>query len=85
MIQKYTNGKGIAKENLTKVFEKFYQADRQEGEGPKGTGLGFPICKGLIEQMGGKIWVESEPGEGATFIFTLPVTQAENKTGKSSE
>ena len=71
-IEVQDNGKGIEAENLTRIFERFYQADRKTGEGPKGTGLGLPICKGLVEQMGGKIWAESKPGKGATFIVTLP-------------
>jgi PAS domain S-box-containing protein len=69
------NGKGIAPENLARIFERFFQADRDVGEGPKGTGLGLAICKGLVEQMGGRIWAESEVGKGATFYFALPADQ----------
>jgi PAS domain S-box-containing protein len=66
------NGDGISPENLEKIFERFFQTERQVGEGAKGTGLGLAICKGLVEQMGGGIWVESEAGKGAAFYFTLP-------------
>jgi len=66
------DGQGIAPKNLDKIFEKFYQAECEDGNSSKGTGLGLPICKGLIEQMGGNIWVESEPGKGATFVVLLP-------------
>jgi hypothetical protein len=43
---------------------------------PQGTGLGLPISRQIVEYFGGKLWVESTPGEGATFIFTVPLTQA---------
>lgn len=66
------NGNGIAPENLTRIFERFFQADRPTGDGPKGTGLGLSICKGLVEQMGGNISVQSELGKGATFLIALP-------------
>ena len=65
-------GPGISKENLPKVFSKFQQFGRADAGGVKGTGLGLSICKGLIELHQGKIRVESEVGQGARFIFTLP-------------
>ena len=65
-------GKGIAKGDLDKVFDKFMQFGREYGPGEKGTGLGLSITKGIIELHKGKIWVESEPGRGTKFIFTVP-------------
>ena len=65
-------GKGIALENIKKIFTKFQQFDRTAGAGAKGTGLGLSLCKDLIERNGGTIWVESEVGTGTTFKFTLP-------------
>ena len=65
-------GIGIAAEDLPKVFNKFLQFGRTPGAGEKGTGLGLSIARGLIELHGGRIWVESELGKGAKFIFTLP-------------
>ena len=65
-------GVGIAPEDLDKVFEKFRQVGDTLTDKPKGTGLGLPICKEIIEHHGGRIWVESAPGIGSTFIFTLP-------------
>lgn len=65
-------GIGIAAEDLPKVFTKFLQFGRTPGAGEKGTGLGLSIAKGLVELHRGKIWVESEPGKGTRFIFTLP-------------
>lgn len=68
----FDSGKGIAQENLPKVFSKFQQFGRTSGPGEKGTGLGLSIAKGIVEAHHGKIWVESELGKGSKFIFTLP-------------
>lgn len=65
-------GQGIAKDDLPKVFDKFQQFGRLSGPGSKGTGLGLPITKALVEAHGGKISVESELNKGTTFTFTLP-------------
>ncbi|MBL7685732.1 MAG: HAMP domain-containing histidine kinase, partial [Deltaproteobacteria bacterium] len=70
------DGKGIAPEQAAKLFNKFIQLDRTVGgSGYKGTGLGLAICKEIIEQHDGKIWVESELGQGARFQFTIPCYQ----------
>jgi len=65
-------GPGIAKEHLKDIFSPYWQAKRTER---LGAGLGLPIAKGIVESHGGRIWVESEPGRGTTFYFTLPVAQ----------
>ncbi|NEO87605.1 MAG: response regulator [Spirulina sp. SIO3F2] len=65
-------GMGIAPEDVAKVFDKFKQVGETLTDKPKGTGLGLPICKQIVEYHGGKIWVESELGVGSTFQFTLP-------------
>ncbi|MBD2181415.1 response regulator [Planktothrix sp. FACHB-1355] len=67
-------GIGIAPADQPKVFEKFRQVGETLTDKPKGTGLGLPICKQIIEHHGGKIWVESEVGRGSTFSFTLPIS-----------
>ncbi|MFB2967999.1 ATP-binding protein [Aerosakkonema sp. BLCC-F183] len=67
-------GIGIAPADQPKVFEKFRQVGETLTDKPKGTGLGLPICKQIIEHHGGKIWVESEVGRGSTFSFTLPTS-----------
>jgi signal transduction histidine kinase len=67
-------GPGIAPGQLTHVFEQFWQADRA---GRSGTGLGLTIAHGIVAAHGGRIWVESAPGQGATFFFTLPTAAAE--------
>ncbi|MEE9594179.1 MAG: ATP-binding protein, partial [Candidatus Hydrothermarchaeales archaeon] len=66
-------GMGIPKEEVGKVFDKFYQADASIRRKYPGTGLGLAITKGLVEAHGGKIWVESELGNGTRFYFTLPL------------
>ncbi|MDA8272791.1 MAG: ATP-binding protein [Deltaproteobacteria bacterium] len=72
LISVSDNGMGISKENLTKIFEKFKQVGDTLTDKPKGTGLGLPICKQIVEHYGGKIWAESKEGEGSTFYFTAP-------------
>jgi len=70
-------GVGIALEDQPKVFEKFKQVGDTLTGKPTGTGLGLPICKEIVERHGGRIWVESEPGKGSTFSFTLPILALE--------
>jgi signal transduction histidine kinase len=73
-------GPGIAADEHKKIFDKFYQVAENGGPKSKGTGLGLAISKTLVELHGGSIWVESEPGRGSAFYFTLPVaTLAEAK------
>lgn len=67
------SGIGIQKEDQPLVFEKFKQVGDTLTDKPKGTGLGLPICKQIIEHHNGIIWVESELGKGSTFSFSLPV------------
>ncbi|HUX44725.1 MAG TPA: GAF domain-containing protein, partial [Terracidiphilus sp.] len=67
------SGIGIAPADQPKVFEKFKQVGDTLTDKPKGTGLGLPICKEIVEHHGGRIWVESTPGAGSTFSFSLPV------------
>ena len=64
-------GKGISPEDQAHIFEKFRQVTGPENPLVKGTGLGLAIAKGLVEEHGGGIGVESKPGQGATFYFEL--------------
>lgn len=66
-------GPGIPAENLTTIFNKYQQAAPAGSYRMKGTGLGLSIAKHIISSHGGRIWAESRPGEGSTFIFALPV------------
>ncbi|MDP2967644.1 MAG: ATP-binding protein [Deltaproteobacteria bacterium] len=65
-------GPGIPKEDLNVIFDKFKQATMMTYNKIKGTGMGLAIVKHIISAHGGKVWVESEPGHGCTFIFLLP-------------
>jgi PAS domain S-box-containing protein len=64
------NGVGIPAQYLDKIFDRFFRGSRSGVQG--GTGLGLSIAKKIIESHGGRIWVESEDGKGATFVFVLP-------------
>jgi len=66
-------GGGIAAEERERIFDKFYQSASDGKARHAGTGLGLAIARHIVEAHGGKIWVESHPGTGATFVFTLPV------------
>jgi PAS domain S-box-containing protein len=65
-------GIGIPKPEQERIFERFYRAESSLSRRTEGAGLGLYLCKEVIEAHGGKIWVQSEPGKGAKFIFKLP-------------
>jgi signal transduction histidine kinase len=62
-------GPGVPPEQQERIFQRFHRAST----GTQGMGLGLYLCQRLVEAHGGRIWVESAPGNGATFSFTLPV------------
>lgn len=66
------NGIGIKKEDIDKIFEKFYKANFSQNREFGGSGLGLAICQGIIDILGGKIWVESSVGIGTTVYFQIP-------------
>ncbi|HZT07836.1 MAG TPA: ATP-binding protein [Chloroflexota bacterium] len=66
------SGVGIPRHQWDRVFRPYQRADTATSRGISGNGLGLAICKGIVEAHGGRIWVESEPGEGSTFSFTVP-------------
>jgi signal transduction histidine kinase len=73
-------GPGIPADQLTRVFEPFHQVDSSNTKAKGGTGLGLAISKQIVEMHGGRVWVESEPGHGATFQLQLPVRAERRKT-----
>jgi signal transduction histidine kinase len=66
-------GVGIADTDIDKVFEPFGQASEGRAIGARGSGLGLPICREIVEHHGGRLWLQSRVGAGSTFQFTLPV------------
>lgn len=66
------DGMGIPKENVERIFDRFYRVDRARARSMGGTGLGLAIAREMIEAHGGLIWAESEEGHGTTIFFTLP-------------
>ncbi|MFZ1395772.1 MAG: HAMP domain-containing sensor histidine kinase [Candidatus Promineifilaceae bacterium] len=71
------DGEGIEQAKADQIFDKFYQVRDAEGRPlRRGTGLGLSFCKMVVEAHNGRIWVESQPGEGSTFYFTLPLQLA---------
>ena len=75
-------GPGIPTENLKDIFNPYWQGKRAER---LGAGLGLPIAKGIVESHGGEIWVESEPGAGTKFFFTLPIATEATVSSRQAE
>lgn len=78
-------GIGITDEKKDQIFSRFTQAEDPIHTEYGGTGLGLTITKNLVEMMGGKIWVESQPGQGTTFYFTLPVKKQHESDNNAGE
>jgi PAS domain S-box-containing protein len=66
-------GIGIPKEEQSRLFERFYRVDNRLRRETQGAGLGLFLCKAIVEAQGGRIWVDSRPGHGSRFSFTLPL------------
>jgi PAS domain S-box-containing protein len=69
------SGIGISKQAQERLFEKFYRAENVVTIETEGTGLGLYLVRLIMEQLGGRVWCESEEGEGSTFLFTLPIAE----------
>ena len=74
MVSVQDQGIGIGTEDQAKLFDAFQRLDVSSRAGIQGTGLGLVVCRRLVEAHGGRIWVESEPGKGSVFSFTLPLS-----------
>ena len=75
------HGIGIAAEDQSKLFQAFQRLENPSWTGIQGVGLGLVVCKRLVEAHGGRIWVESEPGKGSEFCFTIPVSDEARRVG----
>ncbi len=75
MVEVRDTGIGIPREALPRLFEKFYRVRSPEIDRIPGTGLGLAIAKAIVEQHGGRVWVDSELGQGSVFGFSLPATE----------
>ena len=73
-------GIGMKKEDMELLFTEFYRVENDINNSVNGSGLGLALCKKIIQAHNGKIWVESEPGRGSTFYFTLPLDETENSS-----
>jgi PAS domain S-box-containing protein len=67
------HGRGVPPERTNDIFVRFHQVDASDSRDKGGTGLGLAICKSIVEEHGGRIWMEATPGGGATCVFTLPL------------
>ena len=76
-VEVVDNGPGLTVEECNVIFEKFRQGGNTMTNKPQGTGLGLPISRQIVEYFGGNLWVESRPGAGAKFIFTVPLPASE--------
>ncbi len=72
LFQVKDQGRGIPKDKLESIFERFQQVDASDPREKGGTGLGLSICRSIVKQHGGRIWAESKLGQGSSFFFTLP-------------
>lgn len=72
-------GEGIPAEELPNIFERFYRVDKSRARATGGSGLGLTIAKRLVEAHGGKIEVQSEPGKGSRFAFTVPIAEQDSQ------
>jgi len=67
------NGPGLTEEAQQQIFDRFWRADQARSRDKGGSGLGLPICRAIMDAHDGRIWVESTPGLGTTFIIELPL------------
>ena len=75
LIRIVDRGPGIPGRELERIFEPFYRGAERDGDGHVGSGLGLAVARGFVEANGGRVWAESLPGQGATFVVELPLEE----------
>jgi signal transduction histidine kinase len=83
IVEVHDNGAGVPPDQQQLVFEKFRQGGDARNR-PQGTGLGLPISRQIVEHFGGRMWLRSEPGQGACFGFSLPWTHKDDEQETTS-
>jgi two-component system phosphate regulon sensor histidine kinase PhoR len=76
-------GMGVPRADVARIFERFYKVDRARVRGRGGTGLGLSISRHVVDSHGGRIWVESDEGQGSTFTFVIPVASITAAPGQA--
>lgn len=79
VVEVSDQGIGISREDQSRLFQSFERIDAYKTNSIAGIGLGLRVCRLLVEALGGRIWIESEPGKGSSFFFTLPVAESNNQ------
>jgi two-component system sensor histidine kinase KdpD len=85
LIRVSDQGVGIPAEELEKIFERFYRVEREITQNVRGAGLGLPVCRGIVEAHGGRMWAESTPDVGSTFCFALPLEPDQASASPASD
>jgi len=83
-VEVQDNGPGVPPDQQQRIFEKFHQGGDAANR-PPGTGLGLPISRRIVEHFGGRMWLRSEPGQGACFAFFLPWSGAAASQARAAE
>jgi two-component system sensor histidine kinase KdpD len=76
LVRVVDRGPGIRAPERERIFEPFYRSDDNPHDGHTGSGLGLAVVRGFVEANGGRVWAESLPGQGATFVVELPLAEA---------
>lgn len=85
VFQVKDQGRGIPAHKASLLFERFHQVDTSDSREKGGTGLGLTICRSIVAQHGGRIWMESAPGRGSTFFFAIPAGECAHSSAREED